>query len=225
MAYLGSFDANTVEPADFSALPAGDYTALISASEWRDSKAGVQYLALTLQILEGAHQGRFLWHNLNLNHPTAQAAEIAQRELSAICRATGQMAISDSEQLHDIPVIVKVAYVPAKGEWPEKNQIKQWKPAGSAAQPALTPAPAPATKPAPKTAPAPAPATKPAPKTAPAPAPATKPAPKAAPAPAPAAKPAPAPKAPPPVAGKPWAKPAPAPVPEVATADDDDITF
>ena len=197
MAYLGSFDANTVEPADFSALPAGDYSVLISSSEWKPAKSGGQYLSLTLQVLEGPHQGRFLWHNLNLNHPTAQAAEIAQRELSAICRAVGRMTIEDSEQLHDIPMIVKVAYIPPKDQWPEKNQIKQWKPAGSAAQPALTPAPAPATKPAPK----------------------------AAPAPAPAAKVAPAPKAPPPVAGKPWAKPAPAPVPEVATADDDDITF
>lgn len=201
MAYLGSFDANTVEPADFSALPAGDYSVLISSSEWKPAKSGGQYLSLTLQVLEGPHAGRFLWHNLNLNHSNAQASEIAQRELSAICRAVGRMTIEDSAQLHDIPMIVKVAYIPPKDQWPEKNQIKQWKPAGSAAQPALTPAPAPATKPAPKAAPAPAPA------------------------PAPAAKPAPAPKAPPPVAGKPWAKPAPAPVPEVATADDDDITF
>lgn len=197
MAYLGSFDANTVEPADFSALPAGDYSVLISSSEWKSAKSGGQYLALTLQVLEGAHAGRFLWHNLNLNHSNAQASEIAQRELSAICRAVGRFQINDSEELHNIPMIVKVAYIPPKDQWPEKNQIKQWKPAGSAAQPALTPAPAPATKPAPK----------------------------AAPAPAPAAKPSPAPKAPPPVAGKPWAKPAPAPVPEVSPADDDDITF
>ena len=203
MAYLGSFDANTVEPADFSALPAGDYSVLISSSEWKPAKSGGQYLSLTLQVLEGPHAGRFLWHNLNLNHSNAQASEIAQRELSAICRAVGRFQINDSEELHNIPLIVKVAYIPPKDQWPEKNQIKQWKPAGSAAQPALTPAPAPATKPA----------TKPAPKAAPAPAP------------APAAKPAPAPKAPPPVASKPWAKPAPAPVPEVATADDDDIPF
>ena len=205
MAYIGSFDANQIEPADFSALPAGDYTALIANSEWRDSKAGVQYLALTLQIIEGAHQGRFLWHNLNLNHPTAQAAEIAQRELSAICRATGQMAISDSEQLHNIPVIVKVAYVPAKGEWPEKNQIKAWKPASfSPAKVAATPAVKPAAA-APRPTPGPAAAT---PRPTPAPS-------AAAPRPTPAA-----PKAPSAVAGKPWAKPAPAPVADVKVAED-----
>ena len=203
MAYLGSFDANTVEPADFSALPAGDYSVLISSSEWKPAKSGGQYLALTLQVLEGAHAGRFLWHNLNLNHSNAQASEIAQRELSAICRAVGRFQINDSEELHNIPLTVKVAYIPPKDQWPEKNQIKQWKPAGSAAQPALTPAPAPATKPAPKAAPAPAPAAKPAP------------APKAPPAP---------PKAPAAVAGKPWGRPASAPA-QVAEVADDDIDF
>ena len=205
MAYLGSFDASQIEPADFSALPAGDYAVLISGSEWKPAKNGGQYLALTLQVLEGAHAGRFLWHNLNLNHSNAKASENAQRELSAICRAAGKFQINDSEELHNIPLIVKVAYVPPKddgngGQWPEKNQIKQWRPMnGAAAQPALIQAPAAKAPPRPATPPSAAPSV-----------------PKAPPAP---------PKAPPPVAGKPWAKPAPAPVPEVATADDDDITF
>ena len=199
MAYLGSFDANTVEPADFSALPAGDYSVLISSSEWKPAKSGGQYLSLTLQVLEGPHQGRFLWHNLNLSHPTAQAAEIAQRELSAICRAVGRMTIEDSEQLHDIPMIVKVAYIPPKDQWPEKNQIKQWRPMnGVTAAPASTPAPAAKAPPRPATPPSAAPSV-----------------PKAPPAP---------PKAPAAVAGKPWGRPASAPA-QVAEVADDDIDF
>lgn len=210
MAYIGSFDANTVEPADFSALPAGDYVVLISSSEWKDSKSGGQYLALTLQVLEGAHAGRFLWHNLNLNHSNAQASEIAYRELSAICRAVGRFQINDSEELYNIPLIVKVAYVPPKddgkgGQWPEKNQIKQWRPMnGVTAAPASTPAPAAKAPPAPPKAP---PTAK------------VPPAPKAPPKAAPAPAPAPASAS---VAGKPWGKAAPAPVTEVA---DDDIDF
>ena len=199
MAYLGSFDANTVEPADFSALPAGDYSVLISSSEWKPAKSGGQYLALTLQVLEGAHAGRFLWHNLNLNHSNAQASEIAQRELSAICRAVGRMTIEDSEQLHDIPMIVKVAYIPPKDQWPEKNQIKQWRPMnGVTAAPASTPAPAAKAPPRPATPPSAAPSV-----------------PKAPPAP---------PKAPAAVAGKPWGRPASAPA-QVAEVADDDIDF
>lgn len=145
MAYLGDFDASTIEPADFSALPAGDYTAIISASEFKLTKThGGQYLALTFQIVDGPYQGRYLWHNLNLKNANPKAEEIAQRELSAICRATGQMRITDSNQLHDIPMKIAVAYLPPKGEFPEKNAIKKWEPTGVAAAKAAKPS-APAT--------------------------------------------------------------------------------
>lgn len=206
MAYLGmSFDANTVEPADFSALPAGDYTAMITASEWKNAKSGDQYLALTLQVVEGHHSGRYLWHNLNLMSSSAKAQDIAQRELSAICRATGKMQISDSAELHDHPVMIKVAYLAAQddgkgGTWPEKNTIKQWKPAGSAASPV-----APTARPATPKAPA-AQAVPPVPRV---------------PAKAPPAAPAPAG----PVAGKPWLKNQTPPVAEVAGDIDSDVPF
>lgn len=196
MAYLGNFDANTVEPSDRSALPAGDYTAMITASEWKYSKAGAQYLALTLQVVDGPHKGRFLWDTLNLNHPKRDVLDIAQGTLSAICRATGHMAISDSEELHNIPVVVRVAYVAAKDGFDEKNQIKAWKPAGSAA----TTTAAPVTPKAPPVAAAKVP---PVPR-------------------APAKTPPPAPTGP--LAGKPWMKTA-APVAEVAGDFDDDIQF
>ena len=143
MAYLGNFDASTVEPADFSALPAGDYTAIVSASEFKTTRNGDgQYLALTFQIVDGPHKGRYIWHNLNLQNKNHKAEEIAQRELSAICRAVGKMQVTDSEQLHDAPMKITVAYLPAKGDWPEKNQIKKWEPLVAAvpAKPAAVPA-------------------------------------------------------------------------------------
>lgn len=201
MAYLGmSFDANTVEPSDRSALPAGDYTVMITASEWKDSKAGAQYLALTLQVVDGPHKGRFLWDTLNLNHPKQYVLAIAQQTLSAICRATGHMAISDSEELHNIPVVVRVAYIEAKNGFDEKNQIKQWKPAGSAASP-VAPAAHPAHPKAPPV--AAAKAVPPVPRT-----------------------PAKAPPAPAgPVAGKPWLKNQTPPVAEVAGDINDDVPF
>lgn len=146
MAYLGAFDANTVEPADFSALPTGDYTAIITDSEMRSTKNGSgQYLMLTFQIIEGKAKGRYVWHNLNLQNQNTKAEEIAQRELSAICHATGRLKISDSEQLHNIPIKIHVAYIPAKGEFPEKNQIKKWMKlgGGESPQPPMPPTAAP----------------------------------------------------------------------------------
>ena len=146
MAYLGDFDANAVEPADFSALPTGDYLVIISNSEFRATKNGSgQYLMLAFQVIDGPRKGRYLWHNLNLQNQNPKAEEIAQRELSAICHATGRMRISDSEELHNIPHLIHVVYIPAKGEFPEKNQIKKWTrmfeaPATSAPPAAASPA-------------------------------------------------------------------------------------
>jgi len=131
MAYLGNFNANDIEPSDFSALPAGDYTCAIISSEFKQSKAGGQYLALTYQVLDGPKKGRMIWHNLNLGSTNPQAVEISQRDLSAICRACGKMTIQDSAELHDIPHVLTLGYVPAKGEWPEKNNIKKWQPTGT----------------------------------------------------------------------------------------------
>ena len=172
MAFIGDFDANTVEPVDFSPLPSGEYTVLISNSEMRSTKSGDgQYLALTFQVLEGPKQGRMLWHNLNLINNNPKAVEIAQRELSAICHAVNVMRIKDSTQLHDLPMKITVEFIPAKpdgkgGEWPEKNRIKKWTAINGASQaaPSAAPRPAPsaaAPRPVPAAAPSAAPATLP----------------------------------------------------------------
>jgi hypothetical protein len=205
MAYLGNcftdnsgFDAETVEPADFSALPSGDYEVIISDSIWKTSKAGADYLSLTLQVVSQPHSGRYLWHSLNLNHANERPREIAQKELSAICRATNRMKIKDSSELHDIPVVVKVVYVPAEGQWSEKNQIKGWRKIGETA--AVTHAAPPVAQSAARAAPRSAP---PAAQAA---------APKAAP-----------PKAPPPAAPKsekPWLNPKTAPATDDVAAED-----
>jgi len=200
MAYLGmNFDAEAVKPAgDFSALPSGDYAVIISNSELKTTKDGNgQMLVLTLQVLEGEHKDRYLWARLNLQNANEKAVEIGQRQLSAICHAVGVMRLSDSAELHDKPMTVKVAYVPPKGEYGEGNDIKAWRPYGSKS---ATSAPAPAAQSAARAAPRPTPAA----------------APKASP-----------PKAPPAaVAGKPWLNPKATPATEIAGGDiGEDIPF
>ena len=165
MAYIGNFNANDIEPADFSALPSGIYTALISNSEFRNTKSGDgQFLVLAFQIVDGPKKGRLLWHNLNLINSNSKAVEIAQRELSAICRACGVMQIDNSDRLHNLPMRITVEFIPAgpdrKGvHREESNRIKKWEgmngatPSVAAAH--TTPAPAAKATPAPR-APAPA---------------------------------------------------------------------
>ena len=147
----GTFDAGSVEPAKpFEPLPAGKYRAQIVESEMAATRAGDgQMLKLTLEILDGPHAHRKLWDQLNLVNPNQQTMEIAQRTLSAICHATGQMQVSDSEQLHFKPMRVTVKYEPEgndkHGVWQKaRNRIGGYeRPDGSPAARPVAAAPAP----------------------------------------------------------------------------------
>lgn len=111
MADLRGFDAQTVEPNDsFDPIPNGDYLCIITTSEMKPTKAGDgAYLELELQVIEGPYQGRKLWDRLNLNNANDTTVKIAKGTLSAICRAVGVLQPKDSCELHDLPLMVKVA--------------------------------------------------------------------------------------------------------------------
>ena len=125
---LNGFDANTVDPQQsMEPLPAGWYRAVITASEEKPTKAQTgSFLMMTLEVIEGQHQGRKLIERLNLNNPNATAVEIAQRTLSSICRAVGVMTPRNSSDLHDRPFMVKVAVKPGDGQYGPSNDIKEY---------------------------------------------------------------------------------------------------
>jgi hypothetical protein len=116
MAYLGAtFDAHSIEPnTPFEVIPAGKYHVQIVNSEMRDTKVGTgQYLWMELAIIDGPHANKRLFERLNLVNSNEKAVEISQRMLSAICRATGQMSVTDSEQLHHKSMVATVKVRPA----------------------------------------------------------------------------------------------------------------
>ena len=157
--FAQTFDANSVEPSNFDVYPAGKYLAQIVSSEMRPTKDGRgQYLFLELDILEGPFAGRKLFDRLNLVNDNPDTVDIATRTLSSICRATGQMQVKDSEQLHLIPLIADVRVRPPKGQYGESNSIR-YLPRNAAAPATRAPgayasAPAPATAPSPQPQPA-----------------------------------------------------------------------
>ncbi len=147
-----SFDATSVEPTTaHELLPAGKYRAQIVESEMRVTKNGMgQFLWLMLDILEGEHKGRKIFDQLNLVNPNPTTVEIAQRTLSAICHATGKMHVSDSEELHLIPMMIQVKIRPPKNGYGESNAIAYLPPDRAAAARTAKPASAaPATPAAP----------------------------------------------------------------------------
>lgn len=219
---LLNFDARTVEPAKApEAVPTAWYNVRIVASETKPTaKNDGHYLELTEEIIDGEYAGSRVYDRLNLANSNPVAVEIAFKQLSAICHATGVIQVQDSQQLHGIPMMARVVYRPAgKGndgkEYDASNDVKGYKPIQSGvqggapafaapAQPSFAPPPQPSFAPpvAPQGWAPPAPAA-----VAPA---AAAPQPWAPQAPAPAAA-APQPWAPP---AAPAAPPAPAPAPQ-----------
>ena len=174
-----SFNAHNVDPAaPVQALPVSDamgHPVIISASEFKAAKSGGQngYLELMLTIIDGQHKGESGAYRLNLFNDNPQTVDIASKQLSAVCHVTGQMMISDSQQLHNIPFRVIVGqqkkidpsgpdYTEVKGvlhingEKPKSNSGTGNAPQGAPApQPPAQAAPAPWQGAAPAPSPAP----------------------------------------------------------------------
>ena len=87
-------------------------------------------------MLDGAHRGRRFWSTLNLWNPSPATVEMAQRELNSICHAVGKLRVADTEELHGIPMMVKLGF---EKDNAERNEPKGYKPATGA--PRVRPAP------------------------------------------------------------------------------------
>lgn len=126
---LSGYNANDFEPAgDFSPIPEGEYKAFIAASTFKPTKAGDgKYLELTLQVMEGPYIGRQVWDRLNLDNPSDKAVSIARSQLSSICRAVGKMTPNDSSQLHNLPMLVRIALETRQDNGEPANRVKGYK--------------------------------------------------------------------------------------------------
>lgn len=145
MAFLGFNVDEAPDTQDFGVIPAGDYTAMITGSELVSNKAGTgSFLKLELTLADGKFAGRKLFENLNLDNPSAQAVEIARGTLKKIAIACGKVSglVNESEELHDIPMIVNVGIEKRKDTGEDSNRIKGYRSltAAPAARPAAAPA-------------------------------------------------------------------------------------
>lgn len=164
MAELGgrTFNSEEVDPGGiFEIIPEGWYVAQLVKSDYRETKAGDgHYVALQFQILTGEHKGRMVFTNLNIDNKNPAAVEIAERNFSQLCHAVNVPVVQDTEQLHDIPLQIKVGITPAQGNYEARNDIKGYKELeetpdfakeATGTQEATTQAPAQATAQEPKT--------------------------------------------------------------------------
>ena len=114
-------------------IPAGNYTAEITRSEVKQTKDGRgSYLSLSFKIIEGEFAGRLIFQNITLTNANATAQTIGREQMAQLAGACGILSLQDSEQLHGIPVGIRVAVETDKtGQYEPRNTIKKFFPLGS----------------------------------------------------------------------------------------------
>lgn len=124
------FDAEQEpEAGDFTPIPAGEYEAVIAESAMMPTKSGNgSYLKLRFEVIGPTHAGRMLFANLNLDNPSAEAVKIARGQLAAICRAVGVLKPKDSQELHNLPLLVKIKIEAERDGYDAQNKITSFKP-------------------------------------------------------------------------------------------------
>jgi Protein of unknown function (DUF669) len=132
---LLNFDASRVAPStgEQDPVPAGWYDVVMDQSEMKPTKdsatTGNAFLECRFNIASGTYTGRKLFSRLNLRNNNPVAAEIAYKELSAICHAVNLLQVQDSQQLHGLPMKAKVKVRPGDGQYGPQNEISTFKPA------------------------------------------------------------------------------------------------
>lgn len=119
-----NFDARQFSPASVDGgaeqLPVSDHLGhpvVITSDELVEAKnspkdaqgnAQNKFLALNLQVIDGPHKGAKGTYRLNILNASPQAAEIAAKQLSAICHAIGSFQVGNSAELYNKPFRVVV---------------------------------------------------------------------------------------------------------------------
>ena len=109
MVALGTtFDARKIAPYEpAGAVWEGRVPVIITKTEIKPTAAndGQHFLALHVKALDAPYMGQENTIRLNLYNRSAQAVDIAQRQLSSICHVTGSMDVTDADQLMNKPFI------------------------------------------------------------------------------------------------------------------------
>jgi len=130
---FGEFNAEEHQDT-FTAIPPGDYMALITRTEKKSNKAQTgHYIEFEFQIIDGHFKGRNLWARLNLWNPSEKAVQISKVELANICRAVCMPRVQNSDQLKNLPMII---VVDVDGDF---NRIKGYKTSNVATRPQAQP--------------------------------------------------------------------------------------
>lgn len=132
------FDLSQVPVSDYSPVPKGIYPAHVENAEFKESKAGSEYLSIMWQIHGSKHEGRKVFSNLNILHPTEQVKNIALGQLKSMLKAGGSEVLSFKSKEELVNIVRDVRCLIKLDVKDEQNVIKGYEAAGEIAAPTVS---------------------------------------------------------------------------------------
>jgi len=124
----------------FEIMPEGEYTLKATEAELKETKKGDgAYLAVTFEVVKGAHAGRKVWQNFNIHNPSEKAQQIGREQIAGWGKAAGKPNAQDSDELLERNFQAKLGIEKGTGGYSDKNLIKAFltpSAAASSAEPA-----------------------------------------------------------------------------------------
>lgn len=113
---------------DFTVVPADNYNVQMTKSELvptKDKRGTL--LKAQFKIIDGKFKGRIIFAQYNIKNDSEQAVAISRQQMKTLCDAIGKPdGVDDSEEMHNIPLNIKVSIKPAEGNYAAKNEIKYY---------------------------------------------------------------------------------------------------
>lgn len=118
--------ANAPE-SSYNPIPTGWYPTVITDTERKATQKGGEMLILCAEVIDGPYKGKKSWTNFNVECANKKTQDWAQRDIGVITRAVGLYRPKHESELCNRPLMARWVVIP-EGEYPAKNEMKDWKP-------------------------------------------------------------------------------------------------
>ena len=145
MSLTGIYNQEAADSApDFSPVPAGIYTVMVTEAENKTADSGAGMLNMTMEIVDGEHKGRKLFPNICHTKKSGESNGFGHKQIGDLCTNIGFDAreLTDEGQLKMKPIKVEVVIKPHEyqGKVTERNEVASFNPTATASETATPPA-------------------------------------------------------------------------------------
>jgi len=105
-------------------IPDDQYTLKCVEAESKETSKGTgTYIAAKFEVVGGEHDGRWIFHNFNVDNPNEKAQQIGRGQLVAWATACGKPEADDTDKLLEKNFKADVRTEPAKDGYAARNSI------------------------------------------------------------------------------------------------------